>query len=290
MEYRPTYFIVNILAYLAGTQGLLTLAELIKHRAAVRVVLSDKMDNTEIIELCDLKEVSWSYINQPDNKEYEASLKPSLLISSSFPEKIPRDHYEPLSHGGVNIHASILPKYRGKNSDVWALINDERTLGVTVHRLDDRYDNGQILRIYRFAINDEMVNSEIYAKALSFIPTIINEALNGDLLRSCVEKEGKDIYWRRRTLADSLILWSQPARRIFLFVRALGRDPIYAYTTKDDKKIQIKEARLTTLTADLACGTVVKDHQNIHVVCGDGHLLRLVRFEGADLLNGDRLG
>jgi len=279
----------RIIAYIAGTQGLLTLKELIKNKAILDVVLSHQTDNSEIISICESHKISWSFVDKSHTQYCRDPLVPSLLICSSFPEKIASEKYESLSHGGVNIHASVLPKYRGKNSDVWALINDEKLLGVTVHKLDDRFDNGDILKIYRFAINDEMKNAEIYDIALSFIPDIVKGLLDGELLRSSEPKEGENIYWRKRSLADSKIDWRQTSRQVFLFIRALGRDPIYAYSIKNGKRLQIQEARMTSLKVEAKCGTIVRNEGHFCVVCGDGYLLRLIEFKGTNLLSGDNL-
>ena len=93
--------------------------------------------------------------------------------------------------GAINIHASILPKYKGKHSDVWALINDEKTLGITVHKINEKFDDGEILHIEEIKINDSMTNKEIYQNISKPLQKIIKLIFNNLIFKNTIKKKGR---------------------------------------------------------------------------------------------------
>jgi len=212
-----------------------------------------------------------------------------LLVSSAFPQRISNDEYENLPFQGLNLHGSILPGYRGKNSEVWALINDERELGITVHKLSYDYDSGEILKIYRIPIDDSLSNHQIYDRLFSLIPLIVHDLTYGNLLSCREASTGPSVYWRRRELKDSHLDWCQSARSLFLFVRALGRPPIYAYAFVGSSKIYFKDVRVSDRFVQGQPGTVLYPEITPCVICGDNLLLEILDYSGPQLLSGQAL-
>ena len=138
-----------------------TLKESLKYTKNIICVVPQGFSNEQIINLCALHKLK--IMTRARNESIDVGkYNCDILISSQFQFKIFKKEFEALRVGAINIHASILPKYKGKHSDVWALINDEKTLGITVHKINEKFDDGEILHIEEIKINDSMTNKEIY--------------------------------------------------------------------------------------------------------------------------------
>lgn len=268
---------LKLVLYISGNQGLETLRLCHSFSESIVVVLPEGFENENIVDYC--KKARLPLIIR--SKEVPLSLsseKFDLLISSSFQFLIKKEEYYHLKYGGINIHASILPTYKGKHSDVWALINDEKILGVTVHKLNDKFDDGEILNIYEIGIDDSHSNSEIYQRVTSLFPELISDICTLKIFDYEFKSSSSEIYWRVRTLEDSRIDWSKSARKIFLFVRALSRHPIYAYSFHKKIKYSFKKVEQTNLQRNDYPGRVVQIDENYFVVCGDGFLVKILEL------------
>ena len=128
----------------------------------------------QIISRCNSECISYRWRNRYEPLSF-LSNSADLLVSSQFQFRIHQSECSAFPLGAINIHASILPDYRGKHSDVWSLRHGETTLGISVHRRVDDFDAGEILHIERTMINDAMSNGEIY--------TLLEIVLNLYLIR-----------------------------------------------------------------------------------------------------------
>jgi methionyl-tRNA formyltransferase len=277
---------MKFLLYLDGHQGLLTLTQLFKHTNSIVVAVPAGFDNSAIEQFCQYNGIAVLQRKRGEALEFERG-KYECLLSSQFQFKILPEEYNRVAEA-LNIHSSVLPTYKGKNSDVWALINDEKLLGVTVHRLNDKFDGGEVVHIANVTINDDMSNMQIYQSVSDLLPELVDKIVDGSIFHSSPIQLGPDIFWRARTLTDSRICWQQPARKVFLFVRALGRDPIYAFGDYKGKRFYIKDSRYTDNNTSVLPGGVVEQEGNLYIACGDGKLLHIVDFyaESSNLVPG----
>ena len=195
---------LKYILYIEGFQGLTTLKESLKYTKNIICVVPQGFSNEQIINLCALHKLK--IMTRARNESIDVGkYNCDILISSQFQFKIFKKEFEALRVGAINIHASILPKYKGKHSDVWALINDEKTLGITVHKINEKFDDGEILHIEEIKINDSMTNKEIYQNISKPLPKIIKLFFNKLIFKNTIKKKGQDVYWRVRNLSDSRI-------------------------------------------------------------------------------------
>ena len=260
----------NVL-YLDGLQGRNTLIEFLKYEKDILVVIPEDFPNEEIEKVCNLNNLE--FVVRKKNIPLDLSnLEVKLIISSQFQYKIlPQEYLQ--AENALNLHASILPAYKGKHSDVWSLINDERQLGMTVHRLNEKFDDGEILHIELVEIDDSMSLEKIYEKVSNTIPKVVGMIVTESIFSSPKPIERPDTFWRIRGLQDSIINWHLSARKIFLFVRALSRPPIFAYSYYKQVKYSFKEVIPVKVKIDAIPGTVISHENKICVVCGDGNLV-----------------
>lgn len=169
----------------------------------------------------------------------------SVLVSCGYQRLITKEILNYFRGKAINIHAGILPKYKGIHGGIWAQINKEKILGSTCHLIDDNFDSGNILHISKFR------NSLKYDKiALSMKLHLSNfeSFKNGYKLllegfQGKIQKNGKE--WRRRVPADSQFDPSEMDLNTFRhFHRALSRPGIYPYYILKNKKIIVVEYTL----------------------------------------------
>ena len=267
----------RFLLYIEGDQGLLTLNSLLKFTNNIIVVIPELYNCKNIKDRSYENKLSL-YIKKKNTILDLSKYQPNIIISSQFPYKLAEKEYCIAKDFAVNIHASELPLYRGKNSDVWALINDEKKIGITVHKLDQDFDSGEILDIKYVNIDDSLNLNEIYKRVSSKIPEIIQDIYTENILIYKDLEKKDNIYWRARTLSDSKIEWKMSARYVFLHIRALSRDPIFAYSFSNDKKFIFLKVEVTDMKFQKIPGTVLFIKNIPHIVCGDHILIKVIKY------------
>lgn len=196
-----------------------------KYDVKIVVVRFDKKDE-HLIHIAESNgiEVSWSKnVNHPDWIKKMKTFSAELAISMSFNQIIGTQLRSLFPMGFINCHAGKLPNYRGRNILNWALINDEKEIGVTCHYIDDGIDTGDIIRQEVFAIDDTDDYSTLLTKAIELCPKVLIKAVedikNDRVDRIRQPKMGS--YFIARRDGDEFINWNSSSRDIFNFVRGI---------------------------------------------------------------------
>ncbi len=172
-------------------------------------------------------------------------IKADVFLTPNYPVLISGEFSG--NHLCVNVHFSLLPKYRGFHPVQCALLNDEPVVGYTVHRVDAGMDSGPIYFQEQFKVLDsdnihtlnEKMSDHLTANFAIYLDAILADG------KQPVPQDGTQAIWGgRRRPEDGLIDWRQPSRHIFNLVRAVC-PPYYpgAYTYWKDKKVVIVEAK-----------------------------------------------
>lgn len=165
-------------------------------------------------------------INSSDFLASVRSYECDLFVSMSFNQIFKKVVIEAVPLGVINCHAGKLPYYRGRNVLNWALINDEKEFGVTVHYVDEGIDTGKIIRQRTFPITDNDDYSTLLERAYVGCTEVLEEAI-GDILGGNVNRIAQDdihpfgIYCTPRGPGDERLNWNQSSRQVFNFVRAI---------------------------------------------------------------------
>lgn len=211
-------------------------------------------------------------------------IKPDLVVVVAYGKILPHDFLVYPKYGCINIHASILPKYRGASPIHFAVLNGDEETGVTAMQMDDGLDTGDILHIKKcpVGINDTTERMyEIMAPlgAQTLMETIemlekgqLNPVKQDDSLSSKVGLLTRDM---------SAIDWNKSAFEIHNKIRGLYSWP-GASTTLNGKTLKIHSAVLSEKTANNKVGEVVDSNGKLIVACGDGKCIELktVQLEG----------
>ena len=167
-----------------------------------------------------------------------------LFVSMSFNQIFRRSMIETPALGTINCHAGKLPFYRGRNVLNWALINDEREFGITVHYVDEGIDTGDVIRQQCFKITDADDYSSLLERAYIGCADLLDQAIRDILSGSAHRRPQADIhplgfYCSARGPGDERLNWNQPSRKVFNFVRAICPPGPAARCFRGDDEIRI---------------------------------------------------
>ncbi|HTW57872.1 MAG TPA: methionyl-tRNA formyltransferase [Terriglobales bacterium] len=243
-------------------------------------------------------------IVQPDriknNDEFRAqieAIKPDAIIIVGYGRIIPQWMLDLPPLGNLNLHASLLPKYRGAAPIQWAIASGETVTGVTTMRIDAGLDTGDILLQQELSIEPVDTSETIAPRLAAIGADLMGETLRG-LQTGSIQPRGQDN--AQATLApilkkaDGLIDFSRTADEIFNRLRGFQPWP-GAYTKFRGKSLQILKAHPAAESVAAAQMSVQEDH--LLVGCGNGTSLELIelqlegkkRLPARDFVHGYRL-
>lgn len=210
----------------------------------------------------------------------EADVEVALVIA--YGRILPPAVLEAPRRGCLNLHASILPKYRGAAPITWAIVHGEPETGISLMAMDEGMDTGPVFSIHRMPIGAETTADEL---ALS-LGRLAADVVVADLARAVAgEMSATAQAHADATTAPLLdkehgkIAWSESARRVHDQVRGMTSWP-GAFTTAQGKTLKVLESRVGAEGGDAGpAGTVIAaGKQGIEVACGEG-TLRILRAQ-----------
>lgn len=234
---------------------------------------------------------------QPENLRDEyfftqiESLEPDLIVIVAF-RILPKEVFTIPTYGSFNLHASLLPKYRGAAPINWAVIKGEKETGVTTFFLDEKVDTGKIIMQEGCEItNDDDAGtlhdklSELGAKAVMSTVNLI-EMTNGNV-QTVIQDNSLASKAPKISKEFCRIKWDKSAKENFNFIRGLSPYP-GAYTFRNGKLIKIFKTRMNVEDTGTTAGEVKVSQNKLYLRCGDGNLELLeLQEEGKKRLSTD---
>ncbi|MFQ5499862.1 MAG: methionyl-tRNA formyltransferase [Candidatus Zixiibacteriota bacterium] len=226
-------------------------------------------------------------------------LAPDLIVVIAF-RILPKQLYSLPSYGAINIHASLLPKYRGAAPINWALINGESETGLSAFSLRQKVDTGDIILQQRVAIADDENYDSLYRRLSDESAHFLMATL--DLIQSgkgspVVQDSSRATPAPKIGPFDAMIDFGMPAKRVVDFVRGLSTHP-GAYTNFRSRKTKIYSCRAVECgdkDTTRRPGSIIPDRRRLLVQCASSvvELLRLVpegkrEMDGQSFVNGFR--
>lgn len=215
-------------------------------------------------------------------------LAPDMFVVVAFGHILPQNLLDIPGRGAVNIHASLLPKYRGPAPIQWAVINGEKETGVTTMLLDTGMDTGDILMSQTEPILPDDTSASLHDRLAVLGGELLLKTLEGMEAGSVVPAPQDSTL---ATLApmlkkkDGKIDWNMPAEKIDSFIRGMTPWP-GAFTFHEDKRLKIFKAEPAEITAAAAPGTVIKGFQDELRVAADKGAVSILELQSA---SGKRL-
>ena len=175
------------------------------------------------------------------------SLEPDLLIVAAFGQILKNNLLMIPRLGALNIHASLLPKYRGAAPIHWAILNNEKKTGLTAMRMDEGLDTGPIILQEEVGILEHETAGSLHDRLAGLSGDFIIKTLKGlaeNRLKEMYQDPNEATYATKIDRGMSLIKWDRPANAISSLIRALDPWP-GAFTTLEGKKIKLFSSRVT---------------------------------------------
>jgi len=181
-----------------------------------------------------------------DYYEQIKSINPHVILAMGWYYMIPRSIRDLAEYGAWGIHASLLPDYAGGAPLVWAMIRGENETGVTLFRMEDGVDDGDVISQKAFSIEFEDTIREVYAKATRVSVEILIHALaHIEQVTFTPQDKSKICVYPQRKPEDGEINLKSSAIEIYNFIRAQSSPYPGAFIrTTDNKKIIIEKARI----------------------------------------------
>ena len=225
-----------------------------------------------------------------------AQLNPDLMVTCAFGQILSQEILNIAKFGVFNIHASLLPKYRGASPIHYAILNGEKITGITIMKTDIGIDTGDTILQKELSINDTETCGELFERLSTLgaecILDVLNDLENGKI--SYVPQDNaKASYTKIFTKEDAKINWKKDAESIFNQIRAFNPSPC-AYTILDGMPFKIYSAKISELLGEP--GKVLCVDKELVIGCGNKSLSLLkVQKAGSsamnisDFLRGSRL-
>ncbi len=281
------------------------LNELIKNYNVVLVVSQPdrEKDRKGNLLMTPTKKLAIDYnidVYQPTKikEEYEKILKykPDIIITCAYGQILPNEILNYPKYGCINVHGSLLPKYRGGAPIHHAIINGEKETGITIMYMDSKMDSGDIIYQSKIEIGDNDNLDKIY-KEMSFLGArtlleILPQIFEGTNSR-IKQDETLVSFGLNITKEEEKIDFNQSSLRIHNKIRGLSSIP-GAYALINDKRMKIYESKLTDIPSKNVPGTIVKiDKNGILVSTNDKDIIITdIKLEGKkrclvkDFING----
>lgn len=218
-------------------------------------------------------------IGAPESVAALAALKPDLFVVVAYGQYIPARVIQLAPHEAINVHPSLLPKYRGSAPIQWAIANGDAVTGVSIIYVAKKMDAGDILRQETFPISEDDTSRSLHSKlahsGAELLLKAINDIRNGTVART-VQDEAQVVEIRKLAKEDGKIDWMQPAAVIRNRIRAFDPWPGSTCKLPNGEVLKVWGAKLEA--GEGHPGELLDDQ--LLVATGDG-ALRLTEIQPA---------
>lgn len=235
-------------------------------------------------------------VREPECVEYLRQYEPDMIVVAAFGQILPKEILDMPRYCCINVHASLLPKYRGAAPIQWAVLNGDKTAGVTIMRMDAGLDTGDMISKVEVTLDEKETGGSLFDRLAAAGAQLCVETM-ADIEAGTAQYEKQD-----EALATHVgmidkklgkIDWTASAEQIERFVRGLNPWPS-AYTTLNGKTLKIWSADVLTGGDASEAGKIAKAaKEELVVQTGNGLLsLKELQLEGkkrmpiADFLRG----
>ncbi len=209
-------------------------------------------------------------------------LEPDLIVVAAYGKIFPREILELPRLGCVNIHSSLLPKYRGAAPINWAILNGEERTGVTLMYMAEGLDTGDMLASAETEIDLAEDAAQLHDRLAQMGARLLTDtlpALENGTARAVPQDDAGSCYAPMLSKELSPIDWSRTARQIHDQVRGLVPWPS-AVTQLDGIRCKVLRTAITGETSGKAPGSILQaDKRGLKVACGDGRVLELLEVQ-----------
>ena len=277
--------------------GVNCLKELLKAGIQVDLVVTHQDDPNEnvwfgsVAKLCEEKNIAYITPNASELAKLAPQLQahaPDYIFSFYYRHMIPAQILACAKIAALNMHGSLLPKYRGRAPVNWAILHGETETGATLHIMEEKPDAGDIVGQSAVSIGPDETATDVFAKVSEAAVKVIHEALPA-LLAGNIPRKPNNLqngsYFGGRKPADGQIHWNQTAKQVHDLVRAVAPPYPGAFTDHNGKTMIVARSSLKGPFPDKLnlrdLGIQVVDNR-VFGICGDQQALEILEWFPAD--------
>lgn len=247
---------------------------------------------------CDIPVYQPTSLRKGDDAEISLNvlkeLNPDLIVVVAYGQILPKSILDLPKHRCINIHASLLPKYRGAGPIQRCILDGETLTGVTSMYMEEGLDTGDMLIKEKIQIGENMIADELHDALSEMGADVLLKTIqaieNGSLTRT-PQDDSQSTYAKMITKEMSHLDFNKSAKEIHNTIRG-----ITGFTSLNGKRLKVFRSEILNITSNEPCGTII-DTSKFIVVCGDGKCIKFdeVQLEGSkrmksqDFLRGKKL-
>lgn len=223
-------------------------------------------------------------LKEDENYELLKELNPDVIVVVAYGQLITKRILDLPKYGCINVHASLLPKYRGAAPIQWAVIDGEEVSGVTIMKMDESLDTGDMIMKTELVLDEKETGGSLHDKlAIEGANLLVKalEALENNTATYTKQDDSKMTYAKKLTKELGNIDFSMPSKEIERLVRGLNPWPS-AYTTYDGKNMKIWDVDVTDKQFDGENGEIVEVSKNDFTIktFDGGIIVKEVQLQG----------
>jgi methionyl-tRNA formyltransferase len=232
-------------------------------------------------------------VNTPQIINKVAALQPDLIVVIAFGQKISNELIKLPAKGAINVHASLLPKYRGAAPINWAIINSEHQTGISIMTLAEKMDAGDILAQVKTEIGPDETAGELHDRLAQIAALLLIETIKKIAAGSITytpQDHSKATSARKLKKADGFLDFTEPA--LSLRRKILGLWPWPGASAVYNSKKTSKSCRVMFALAEIVETTNPQQlppgvlDENLNVICGQNSLkITKIKPDGASLMD-----
>ena len=215
-------------------------------------------------------------VKTPEFVELLHELQPELIVVAAFGQFLSKEILELPKYGCINVHASLLPKYRGAAPIQYAIIKGEKESGVTIMQMDIGMDTGAMLDKVVVPIAENTTMGELHDALREQGATLLLQVIDKIAAGTAVAEPQDDAQATYATLLDRSmehIDWSKTAQKVHNLIRGFNPAPSTFTKLPNGKSLKIWGSKMTDKSSAAAAGTVIETGKHsFFVACGEGVL------------------
>lgn len=215
-------------------------------------------------------------VKTPEFVELLHELQPELIVVAAFGQFLSKEILELPKYGCINVHASLLPKYRGAAPIQYAIIKGEKESGVTIMQMDIGMDTGAMLDKVVVPIAENTTMGELHDALREQGAALLLEVIDKIAAGTAVAEPQDDAQATYATLLDrsmERIDWSKTAQEVHNLIRGFNPAPSTFTKLPNGKSLKIWGSKMTDKSSAAAAGTVIETGKHsFFVACGEGVL------------------
>ena len=223
------------------------------------------------------------FSNGQNQKEF-ASLNPDVMVVAAYGQILPINTLQTPKFGCINIHASLLPRWRGAAPIERAILSGDKETGISIMQMNEGLDTGDVLLTQKHLISNNETSQSLTESLSSIGAELILETLDRlNELPAIPQNNDDATYAKKISKVEAQIDWSQSAENISLMIRAFNPRPIAKTNAKakqfEKKVIRIIEAETVQYESSKTPGTIVELGKEICYVATGNGILNLIKVQ-----------